>query len=276
MKCYKQLLMGAACAAFILSGVNVNAAEEGAAADDEFVSKITSGENVVLFKIHDVASLKNDDGVITECEFSLTLYNRSPKYIDGATIDLTWVDEGVSSVIEEEEKKDIEDVAAGRDKVRRMKLPKTENFVSKDLTASVNLPSIKPFRQVSLKSKIKSDRCFLMIEDATYTFSSCNVSDTGSSNTNKNPSAGNAIRLNSSILAQSGSSVGGGSECDNLFRFVSARDPEYYREFQKVSFNEEASQRQESRAKDLKEFEDNYGKIMENLNDAVTTLEGIN
>ncbi len=28
----------------------------------------------------------------------------------------------------------------------------------------------------------------------------------------------------------------GTTVCDNLFKFVSARDPEYYREFKKVAF----------------------------------------
>lgn len=271
MKIYKQLLMSVACAAFVLGGVNVKAAENEAS-DDEFLSKIASGENVVLFKIHDITPMKNDDGVVTDCEFSLTLYNRSPKYIDGATIDLTWTDESVASVIDEEDKEEIEDVAAGRDKLRQMKLPKTEKFVSKTLNTSVILPSIKPFRQVSLKSKIKSDRCFLMIGDVEYDFSTCNISDTANANKNVN-SASVARRLGGSL---SSAGAPASSECQSLFRFVSARDPEYYREFQKISFNEEFSQRQEAREKDIKELEENYNNIIENINDTVTTLEGIN
>ena len=47
----------------------------------------------------------------------------------------------------------------------------------------------------------------------------------------------------------------GAAACDNLFRFVSARDPEYYREFKKVSFNEEKKIKQNAGV----EFKQSHG-----------------
>ena len=67
----------------------------------------------------------------------------------------------------------------------------------------------------------------------------------------------------------------GGGDCKSLFRFVSPRDPEYYREFQKVSFNEEAKQRAEKRKKDVDELDASYKKMIESLNAMTETLESI-
>ena len=71
MKRYKQLLMSVAGLAILFGTVAVKAAEtEG---DNEFASKIASGENVVLFKIHDVKPIKNDDGVKSKPQIEDTI-----------------------------------------------------------------------------------------------------------------------------------------------------------------------------------------------------------
>ncbi len=51
MKSYKQLLLSVACATLMMGNTSVMAEDAPA---DEFSSKIASGENVVLFKVHDV------------------------------------------------------------------------------------------------------------------------------------------------------------------------------------------------------------------------------
>ena len=263
MKSYKQVLLSAVCATFFLGAANVLAEEENAE-KNEFLSNIASGENVVLFKVHDVKPLKNTDGIVTDCEFGLTLYNRSPKSIDDATMQLSWLDEGVSEVIDEEENQEIDDIVSESQKSDFINSPqdivvqpKTENFVSKNLVTTIVLPKIKPFRQVSLRSKVKSDRCFLMINNAEYSFTSCSVSD----------SETGGRRL--------GASGQENNSCQSLFRFVSPRDPEYYREFQKVSFNEEAEKRKEARKKDINELEENYTKMMNSLNETSDVLNSI-
>ena len=175
MKTYKQLLTGVACAVLALGSLNVQA-EEATAPDtsNEFASKIGSGEKVVLFKIHDIKPVKNKEGVVTDCEFALTLYNRSPKSIDAATLDLTWTDEGIASVIEEEKRQEkSEDKNAVKSLNQKVSQPnkiKTEEVADTTLKTSIILPQIKPFRQVSLRSQLKSDKCFLMLENVEYSF----------------------------------------------------------------------------------------------------------
>ena len=261
MKSCKQLLMGVACGV-LLSGVAL-AQTANDAENDEFASKIASGESVVLFKIHDVNPIKNEDGEVTDCEFGLTLYNRSPKSIDAATINLSWKDDGIANVIKAEEREDFSSNNDNQIKsLMQTQQPQTADLVSENLSASVILPQIKPFRQVSLKSKIKSDRCFLMIDNADFTFSNCKVTDQSNTSSSRR-------------LPMVRSFDSAGSDCKALFRFVSPRDPEYYREFQKVSFNEEAKQRAEKHKKDIDELDASYKKMIENLNSTIETLESI-
>ena len=263
MKSYKQVLLSAVCATFFLGAANVFAEEENAD-KNEFLSNIASGENVVLFKVHDIKPLKDAEGAVTDCEFSLTLYNRSPKSIDDATMQLSWLDEGVSEVIDEEEEQDINNIVSESSKQNfinnpqsNVTQPKTEDLVSRNLVTTVVLPKIKPFRQVSLKSKVKSDRCFLMINNAEYSFTSCSISES---------------ETGGRRLSTAGQ---GNSSCQSLFRFVSPRDPEYYREFQKVSFNEEAEKRKEARKKDINELEESYTKMIDSLNETSNVLNSI-
>ena len=267
MKTYKQLLLGAVCSVLFLGGANslANANEEDGR---EFMSSIASGENIVLFKIHDVVPLKNDEGIGTDCEFSFTLYNRSPKNIDDVKMNLSWLDDGISAVIDEEDKQSIEDTIAdtkykdylNADKIKA-KQPKTENFVSRKLTTSIVLPLIKPFRQISLKSKIKSDRCFLLLNDLNFSFDTCSVSEDKSDKSARDRSFSSAVSVNNA--------------CVSLFKFVSPRDPEYYREFQKVSFNEEATKREETIKKDIDGLQKDYDSMISTLDEASSVLNVI-
>lgn len=260
MKSYRQLLLGVTGLALLLGATVARADDE--VQGNEFASRIASGENVVLFKIHDIKPLKDENGIITDCEFGVTLYNRSPKSVDAATINLSWLDEGVSNVIEIEEELAVEEALKPKSKeVASLKqtvpMAKTEDFVETNLTTSLVLPQIKPFRQVSLKSKIKSDRCFLMIGDADFSFSTCNITE---------PTSASIKRLSA---AKSSADTG----CKALFRFVSPRDPEYYREFQKVSFNEDQQRKEEQRAKEISEMETTYKKMIKDLDHISEVLD---
>ncbi|MBR1604922.1 MAG: hypothetical protein IJ660_02310 [Alphaproteobacteria bacterium] len=261
----KTLLMSVACVALAFGNV-VNAVADEKVDDEpnEFVSKIASGENVVLYKIHDINTLKSDTGDTSECEFSLTLYNRSPKTVEAATINLLWADESIGNVIDKEKQLELEEDKPVNERLAELQEqanPKTESLVSKDLTASVILPKIKPFRQVTLKSKIKSDRCFLMLDNVKATFPLCSIV--------------NEEANNSGAVRALGVEAQGSNECASLFRFVSPKDPEYYREFQKVSFNEEINRRAEEKKKNLDEIETQYNKILQDANNITTVLESI-
>ena len=258
----RNLLMGMACAALMFGHASAQAEEDNA--NDEpksaFASKVASGENVVLFKIHDISPIKNENGEVTDCEFSLTLYNRSPKTIDAATMQLSWMDDGISNVIDIEEKLEISQ-ASQLSSWQESHRSKTENFTSKNLNTTVVLPKIKPFRQVSLKSRLASDRCFLMLGNVDFSFDICRVIENKGSEDSAN-----------FIVGDASSSEG---ECKALFRYVSAKDPEYYREFQQVSFNEEAEQQVKSKKKDIEDIAAKYEEVMQKTKSIKDTLDSI-
>ena len=249
----KRFLLSATCALLALSAVPA-----WAEADEEegLVSQIDENQPAVLFKIHNIKPVKNNEGEITDCEFSATFYNRSKNNIDNALININWADDAINNVIENEKQaalKKIQEEHYGED-TSMMPLPisETEKTTPVMLTASVRIPPLKPYRQVSLRSKISSDRCFLMMNDATFKLSTCNASSSDRT--------GVAV------------ATPGTTTCDNLFKFVSARDPEYYREFKKVAFNEEIKAKQSARKLEQQSLTEIYDNAVSDLNKATDII----
>jgi len=249
----KQFVLCATCALLALSAVPAWADEED---EDRLVSQIDENQPAVLFKIHNIKPIKNNEGKVTDCEFSATFYNRSNNNIDNAQININWHDDAISNVIEDEKAaalKKIQEEHYG-ESVDMMPAPvsDTEKTTPVLLTANLQLPPLKPYRQVSLRSKIASDRCFLMINDATFKLDACNAT---------NPEKTGVT------LATQGMAV-----CNNLFKFVSARDPEYYREFKKVAFNEEIKAKQNARKQEQQSLTEIYNKAVSNLSKATDII----
>ena len=229
------------------------AADDGS---DEFVSQIDDSQPVVLFKIHNVKPIKNRDGKITDCEFSATFFNRSQTSVDNALINVNWKDEAISNVIEDEKEaalKKIQEHEYGLDsRPLPMDVSTTEKTTPIVLTASLKVPALKPYRQVSLRSKVSSDRCFLMINDATFKVENCSISNAARTGV-VSPTAGKA-------------------SCESLFKFVSAQDPEYYREFKKVSFNAERKAKQDALVQEQKSLTTLYDEAVSDINKAMDIM----
>lgn len=250
----KKFLWHATCALLALSAVPAWA--EDGEDSDELVSSIDESQPAVLFKVHDIKPLKNRDGKITNCEFNITFFNRSNKNVDNATVNLTWKDEAIGNVIEDEKelakrKMEMENYNENGGAFAEP-VSETEGITPVSLTTSIRIPPLQPYRQVSLKSKLASDRCFLMLNDAEFSLENCSAVDPEQSG----------------MTMQSA----GAAACDNLFRFVSARDPEYYREFKKVSFNEEKKIKQNDRKKEEQELTETYDKAVSNLSKATDIM----
>ncbi len=169
---------------------------------------VRAAENTVLFKIHDVVPIKNSDGLVTSCELGATFYNRSGTEISNATVNLLWHDEVVADTIEQEQRKERENKRLKRTTNSRYK---TADLSSKDIMLTLKLPTMKPQQQVSLKSKVTTDRCFLLLNDVEVNVSNCRTG------------------------ASTGSS---GESCQNMFQHVTTSNPEYYSEFRAVSADE--------------------------------------
>lgn len=222
----------------------------GAASVKAQSSDAASPENV-LFKIHDVQSVKNADGVINACDYNITFYNRSPRQLKSATLNLNWMDNSIASIITEEKKE--EKKKSGRN------YSKTEEVDSAALSTSVDVPTLEPYKQVTIRSRLQSDKCFLMLSDVNFSVKSCNIAD----NTD-----GNAMRVPVN-------NRNSGAACDGVFKFVPSTDPEYYRDFKPVSYEEDRRQGENQRMNDRRLINTKYDEVVSEMNKISSTLDEI-
>ena len=204
-----------------------------------YIGAAAAAENGVLFKIHDIVPVKNADGIVVSCDLGATFYNRTGAEVSNAALTLVWSDEVVADAINQEERKARE---ARRTNRRNTPRYNTASYNSKDISLNLRLPPIKPHQQISLKSKVMTDRCFLLLNDMEVTVTKCG---TAASN-------------------EELSKIG----CDNLFRFVSPKSPEYYSEFKEVSPDELAAQ--EDNLNNIKKME-----VIDLYNSTLATIENI-
>lgn len=175
------------------------------------VSAASAASDAVLFKIHDVVPVKNADGNVVSCDVGATFYNRTSEELVNAALDLVWTDEVVADAINQEERNAKEAKRSGR---RNLPRYNTATYNERTVRMNLRLPPMKPQQQVTLKSKVTTDRCFLLLNDMEV-----NVTNCGS---NGDKSKNYSTKTN----------------CNNLFLFVNPKSPEYYSEFKPVSMDE--------------------------------------
>lgn len=237
----KKILLPALAAALVSGAVSAQAQVQ--AADDQ-----TSPENV-LFKIHDVQAVKDTDGLINACDYSITFYNRSPRQLRSAMLNLGWMDNSVATLISQE--KNEEKKKTGRSS------SKTEEVDAAALSTSIDVPTLEAYKQVTLRSRLQSDKCFLMLGDVKFVVKSCNIADETGANVR------NMVRNRN------------GSACDGLFEFISASNPEYYREFKPVSYEEDVRQGDKERMAARREISAKYDEVVAEINSISATLDDI-
>ncbi len=205
-----------------------------------YIGAAAAASDAVLFKIHDIVPVKNADGNVTSCEVGATFYNRTASEISNAALNLVWADEVVADAINQEERNAKEAQRTGR---RNLPRYNTATYNSRNINMSLRLPPLKPYQQVTLKSKVATDRCFLLLNDMEVNVTKCGTAASDSKGSSKN-------------------------NCDNLFRFIGPKSPEYYSEFKAVSADEQAVQDQGIADKQKQEINNLY-------RDTITTANGI-
>lgn len=176
-------------------------------------------EDTVLFKIHDIVPVKNADGNVIACDIGATFYNRTANEIKNASLNLIWTDEVIGETINQEEREAKEAQRANRRRVSRYN---TSSYTSRDILLKLRLPPLKSYQQITLKSKVNTDRCFLLLNDMEVDVINC-----GSSSDNNK-------RSRNSVMQQ--------ANCDGLFTYISPASPEYYNDFQAISVAEQTAQ----------------------------------
>ncbi len=203
-----------------------------------YINAAAAASDAILFKIHDVVPVKNADGNVVSCDVGATFYNRTDNEVSNAALNLIWADEVVADAINQEERNARE----ARRQNRRTSRYNTATYNSRNVTMSLRLPPMKPYQQVTLKSKITTDRCFLLLNDMEIDVTNCGTAGEG-----KTVSG----RVN--------------NNCKNLFRYISPKNAEYYSEFKPVSSEEQSAQEQSESDQQKQEINNLYKEAINSI-----------
>lgn len=224
MKKLNILLSSLTLGAFLLSGIAYSADP-----------KDSSDKGRVLFKIHDIAPEKDVNGNITGCNMAVTLFNNYDKSISNTQLVLIWDDEVIADIINQEEYEQKEAINRNPN-ANRSRYP-TSKTTAPTISATIKIPLINAHQQLSVKNKVNTDRCFLLINDMNVKTNSCSF----------------------------GGDTSGDNSCKASFVYISPKNPQYFSEFKEISYNDEivAGEKEISRTKT--ENDEVYNNIVSTL-----------
>lgn len=205
----------------------------------------------VIFKIHDIDPVL-EDGVVKGCNYMITLYNRTSINFRTFTVNLDWPD-----VVDERFKFDryVESLL-GVEEAEKQKSLFSKEDASKPVQTSVTVNAFGADKQISLRSYMDNEKCYLMLSDAHYTVTPCDIA------------------RNTETIGSFGMSADK-SDCTDLFQFVSTKNPEYFGEFKRISATEEAAMSESAESRELSDIDMIIGKIVENMGTSDKTLTNI-
>ena len=194
----------------------------------------------VLLKISKVKSIEDDKGHVMACDVDAVVYNRSNFDLDAAMVTLSWKDDVIDEIInlEEDEMKEQESIFNGSN---FRAAASTSHLDSIAVILNMQLPFLKPYSQVEIKTQLKSDKCFLLLQEPEILFDSCEKS------------------------------IKGNSIC-TLLKFVSPKSEEYYSDFKKISPEEERERELSANQKVLNQINDRYTQTIGKLQQLTVML----
>lgn len=200
----------------------------------------------VIYKIHDVSPVMEENKIVS-CDFGVTLYNRAPQMVSNLSLNFSWQDDVIDEQIKAERQEKVMDengrVAGYNGK------SKTEEFTPKKISVDVSIPPLAASKQISVKSNIKTDRCFLLLQKPTLTVRSCRYGS-----------------------AQSEETMG---VCNNLFNYISPEQGDYYTEFKAISYNQEKQEMEDQAQKEKQELENIYENALSSVRRISDTLNSM-
>lgn len=245
MKFLSVLLLG--CSALISAANAVETKNVNNAPKEE---DATTRADAVIFKIHDVAPI-SEDGIVTGCDFTVTLYNRTNVNFRSFNINLQWND----NVEEKFKFNRYMETFIGADEYAKQKAFIGEDEEVKPLQTSVTVNAFGSDKQISIRSHVNTDKCYLMLSRADYVISPCDIV--------RSVDTANDKSLDS-------------KECTPLFQFVDTSNPEYFGQFKKISATDIAKQNKVTEKNELSDVDDLIEKIVENLGTSSNKLTNIN
>ncbi len=212
----------------------------------------TTRNDAVIFKIHDIEPVSKE-GIVTGCDFTVTLYNRTAVNFRNFTLNLNWKD-----TVDERFKFDayVKSVLGEGATIQESDLL-GEQAVSKPLATALTVNACGTNKQISVKTHVDNEKCYLLLTNADYSVTPCDIA--------RNMNADNKNVINTD-----------GKDCTAMFQLVDTANPEYFGEFKSISVTEIAAQNQQLHNEELSDIDDVISKIVENLGVSDKTLTDIN
>ena len=201
-------------------------------------------EEVVLFKIHDIVPEKDPDGKVLFCNIGATFFNRTKSDIANVSMNLSWEDEVIIETVEQEERATRE-IRRSNPRANVSRYP-TSALNDQTVTMSLKLPPIKMNQQVSLKAKVATERCFILLNEMDINVTNCGT-------------AGDIAK----------------ASCSNMFRYISPKMPEYYQEFKEKSLEEETAAEDAELNSIKKDIEDIYNETLQTVRNITNEQEPV-
>ena len=225
-------------------------ASNAKAVEQEEVQEPTTRNDAVIFKVHEIEPVLKD-GIVTGCDFSVTLYNRTAINFRSFTINMSWKD-----VVEE--RFDFNQYM--KSFVDPKELEEHKEFLQQDastkpMTTNLTVNAFGADKQISVRSHVNSDKCYLMLTNAEYTVTPCDIVRSIDNPATKDIS---------------------GKECTQLFQFVNTSNPEYFGQFKNMSATELAAQEKMLETNELADIDVIINKVVENIETSDKTLSSIN
>lgn len=223
-----------------------------AQAEEKAAAEPSTRADAVIFKVHDISPV-SDEGVVTGCDFTVTLYNRTAINFRTFTINMQWKD-----AVDERFKfnRYVESVL-GADEAAKQKDFLGEDSTDKPLQTAITVNAFGADKQISVRSHVNNEKCYLMLSKADFNVSPCDIAR--------------------SIDTAGSFGVGAeNKECTSLFQLVDTSNPEYFGQFKKISATEIAEQSKAAESKELSDIDIVISKIVENLGTSDKTLTNIN
>ena len=127
------------------------------------------------------------------------------------------------------------------------------------IVTSVDMPSLGSYKQASVKASVKTEKCFLLLDNLNYQVGACTM-------------LGQGEDLHSSRRSKA---TKDDASCANLFEYVDSKNPEYYDEFKNISFSEQERLLSEEKKHDTSDIESVYKEAIKNFEKAESVLGNI-
>ncbi|MFI3242369.1 MAG: hypothetical protein R3Y43_07370 [Alphaproteobacteria bacterium] len=231
---------------FLLSIITFNVSAQNATPAEQAEENNTE-VGTVLFKISNIKPIKNKEDVTVACGYDITMYNRTEKDLSNIGLSLHWKDTTVEQKIEKEKKQPSKNVFSRGSS-------KTEQFDYPTINTTVSLPPVPAKKQILKRLEISTNKCFLLINKASYQINSCNFSSIKSGNEKGRGSA---------------------STCKDSFFLIDSNDGNYYTEFSDKNYDVLEQEKENKIQKEIDEINNLYTQSKEAISKLENTVNAI-